>query len=190
MSAETLIDLQQFCEKDGIRYYLAQPFILDGNTYASNGRIIVRIPGGGADTELPRSFAAAVRKMFAAEHTDFAPLPTISAPKVCPDCKGTGRLENVECADCGGIGEFRHGRHDYDCLECDGTGRYGSRECTSCWNGELLQPVPVGAAHFQARYLRMIAALPNARMSAPAKDGPAAFVFDGGEGRLMPCRPE
>ena len=186
------IDLQSFCAKDDIRTYLMTPFVLDGHTYATNGHILVRVPGGGPDPEqaLPETVRQAVRRMFATEYTDFEPLPEIPPPQLCPECNGTGQVDEYECEDCNGNGEFTHGNYEYDCKECDGSGKVKGGECQEygCWSGQMLQPIQVGAGLFDARYLRLIAALPNARIRAVGPEEPAAFIFDGGEGRVMPCR--
>lgn len=186
------IDLQSFCAKDDIHSYMLEPFVIDGFTYATNRHIVVRVPGGEArpDQSLPDRTVAAVRKLFATEHTDFQSLPEIPEPETCPDCEGTGRIEEGECPDCGGLGEFTHGNHDYECKECDGTGEVHSVDCSNrdCNDGVLFQPMQIGAAKFQVCYLFLISKLPNARISVPNDRDAAAFTFDGGEGRLMPCR--
>lgn len=192
MTGTTTIDLQSFCAKDDVRSYLLQPFVIGGHTYATNGHIAVRVPGGEPDPEqrLPEHVREAVLKMFATEYTDFEPLPQIPAPTTCPDCNGAGTVEEAECDDCNGAGEFAHGSHEYECKECDGTGTVRDVECNNrdCRGGELFQPMRVGAAFFDVRYLHRIAQLPSARIRVVGPEAFAAFVFDGGEGRVMPCR--
>ena len=153
------INLQAFCAKDDVRSYLMTPFVLDGHTCATNGYILIRVPGGKACDEV--MVAAGVRKMFGEQYADFVPLPTLPERAPCEHCEGTG----TECGD-----DSEH------CLSCRGS-------------GESLTFVQIGDANFQARYLRMIAALPNARISVKSAEAVAAFMFDGGDGRLMPCRP-
>ena len=186
------IDIQSFCAKDDIRSYLMTPFVIDGYTYASNGHIIVRVPGGEPDPgqTLPEPVRQAVLKMFATEYTDYEPLPEIPPPQLCSECAGTGEVEEYECEDCDGHGEFTHGNHEYCCKECDGSGKVPGGECPKygCWSGQMRQPIRVGPAFIDGRYLRLIAALPNARIRVVGPEAAAAFLFDGGEGRVMPCR--
>lgn len=153
----TAINLQQFCATHDVRRYLHQPFVIDGYTHATDGRILVRVPGGGDDSDVPSKLVQSVRKLFAAEYTDFAPLPE-SIP------------ERVECTDCHGSGVDDE---DDACYACSGT-------------GETPHVVEIGASTFLAHFVRMIAALPNPRISVLSRVDPAAFVFDGGEGRFMP----
>lgn len=154
------IDLQSFCAKDDVRSYLLQPFVIGGHTYATNGHIAVRAPGGEPDPEqrLPERVREAVLKMFATEYTDYEPLPKIQPPKICQECAGTGEVRGDYCG------------HPL------------------CRDGELFHPRWVGTALFDVRYLHRIAQLPHARIRVVGPEEVAAFIFDGGEGRVMPCR--
>ena len=154
----TAINLQQFCAaRHDVREYLHQPFVIDGHTYATDGRILVRVPGGGEDSDVPSKIVRSIRDMFATKYADFGPLPE-SIP------------ERVECTDCHGTGVDDE---EDDCYACSGT-------------GESPQIVEIGASTFLAYFVRMIAALPNPLISVLSRVDPAAFVFDGGEGRVMP----
>lgn len=184
------IDLQPFCAVADIRHYLLRPFVIDGHKFAANGLVIVRVPCGEPDTEdLTDSLYGAVRRMFSESFDGFEPLPTIPTAEVCPDCSGTGRRSEADCPDCHN-GYFEHGDHEYECKECDGTGRVTDVECANrnCLDGTLRSTLKIGDALFDTKHLRKIAALPNARIAVQSQYGPAAFQFDGGEGRLMPCR--
>ena len=187
-----MIDLKPFCAVNDIRTYLNAPFVVDGHTIATNGHVLIRVPGADhdADPSLPVQVQSSIRKMFQPEDTDFVPLPALPDPQKCPLCNGTGFIENADCEDCDGRGEFMHGAHIYECKNCDGTGTVGRAECwdSECDGGFVREGVKIGDATFSARYLRLIAALPNARICANGPQGTAAFVFDGGDGRLMPMR--
>ena len=186
-----MIDLKPFCAVDDIRDYLNAPFVLDGHTAATNGHILIRVPGVAADVNQspPEKLVEGIRKMFAGQHGNAVPLPSLPKPKKCKTCLGTGWLENGDCDDCNGNGTFMHGRHEYDCEECGGTGKVGRQQCGAygCNAGIEREFVKIGPASFDAHYLRMIAALPNARISVTEKFGPAWIVFDGGDGLLMPA---
>ena len=185
------IDLQAFCATESIQASFLRPFAVDGYTVATNGQIMIRVPGvaDGVEELTDKSkLADSVRKLFARQYDDFVPLPAIPKRKACEECKGTGRLAEDDCDDCNGMGTFTHGRHEYECEECEGTGRIKDVYCFKCnGQGEPFTSVQVGADKFQAKFLRMIAGLPGVRISVPGGFGTAAFVFDGGDGRLMPC---
>ena len=122
----------------------------------------------------------------------------------CDDCGGLGEFtrgrHEYECKNCerspAGAGFLT--LYDFDdkqtdelvrvCEPCDGLGLMGGVS-------RGMFPVQIGGALYSAAYLTMIATLPDVRFSAgdPARekfDGPrempAAFVFDGGQGILMP----
>lgn len=186
------IDLQKFCAENDIRSYLEKPFAVDGHTVATNGRIAVRVPGVEEGTaEASEQLAAAVRKMFSRTHADFVPMPGLPERVECDHCHGTGQLDEDDCDDCDGAGEFTHGNHIYTCEECDGTGRVnGPVICLKCGGtGEPFTVVKVGEVTFQAKYLRLIADLPGARINLNDDwPDPTAFIFDGGDGRIVKCR--
>ncbi len=183
-----MTDLSKFTDPEDVRSYVASPFVLDGYRHATNGHILVRVPAPDeVDTE-GLLVAESIRKMFATAHAEFVPLPQVTAYAPCKDCGGKGFLERGRCPDCHGDGEFMHGEYYYDCQNCDGTGEAeaGCRTCAGA--GEPFTSVQIGDAKFQAKYLRLIAGLPNVRICTGGPTEMAAFVFDGGEGRLMPCR--
>ncbi len=162
----TIKELMPFCSTDETRPSICQPLNQDGATWATDGRVIVRV----AEIELPPPAeglkipnVAEVWKQFQTD-AQFSTMPELPAPfmKPCTDCEGSG-----ECPHC-----------DRVCLECGGSGTYAAQ-----------QPTMVGARQLDARFLRKIAALPNPSLAiAGEKIEPLSFKFDGGEGLLMPMR--
>ena len=161
----TEIDLQAFCSKDALRHNITQPFSNGPWTYATNGYIIVRVPrcadiGDGG----PPNAA----KMFDESATvPLRPLGKINIG-VAPECRVCGgRKVAHACPDC-----------CCPCKACDGTGR----------NLIESKSVGIGARIFNARYVRMILALGPVKICDAACDNhsPMFFVFDGGEGLVMP----
>ena len=169
------IDLMQFCERNAMRVWLAEPFGIGEYTYASNGVILVRVPRSdwpSADLPsevLPASFPQVLEWLDGSPA--MAPLPAIPPGpyyETCFMCGGSGEVDYDCCGD--HIGECN------ECEECEGEGvtekktyyRFGSRS-------------------FDARYLRRIKALPDSRLAikGPKMDG-ALFTFTGGRGLLMP----
>lgn len=185
-----VIDLKPFCAVSDIRQYMLTPFVVDGQTIATNGQIMIRVQGVDPAANQDAPIAQSVRALFEKVYSDFVPLPTLPKAQKCRLCKGAGFIEDADCEDCDGRGEFMHGVHIYECQNCDGTGTTGRVQCrdSECDGGFVREPVKIGDATFSARYLRLIAALPNARICTDGPQGTAAFVFDGGDGRLMPMR--
>jgi hypothetical protein len=167
-----MIDLDKFCEKDGVRYYLEKPFRLGGYIYATNGHLAVRIPDDGREAAEAYKSVSGIGKIFAdaiARDGEQFTVPNIALPdgpdeEKCPACNGLGEPEcDME--------------HMHDCPECDGTGMV-----------ETCIRVSVGVAEFQRKYLRLLAELPNCKIFVQRPDRSAYFTFDGGEGCLMPLR--
>lgn len=166
MSEKLMIDLQPFCSKDETRYQLTKPWSRDGYTWATDGRVLLRIPGVHAE---PNPEAPNAEKLG----TFFSTGPEITMPKIpfletkpCAWCKGRGRVCTCDFCD----------NKACICDGCDGTGKI-----------EKAVSVPVGAGRFSNHYLAKIATLPGLRLF-PSSDDPTAamfFIFDGGCGYLM-----
>ena len=166
------LDLMQFCERNGFRLWMAEPFGVGEYTYASNGVILVRVPRSdwpSADLPsevLPASFPQLMKWLDGSPA--MAPLPAIPPGpfyKKCFWCAGSGEVQ-FDC--CGG--------HIGECEECGGEGVI-----------EKKTYYRFGTRSFNARYLRRIKALPDSRLAikGPKMDG-ALFTFTGGRGLLMP----
>lgn len=203
----TLAHLQHFCALSDVRSYLNEPMAHEGRLYASNGHIIITVPDTYETQHNP--IPGEIKRFIAQLHADHIqadnyrpvadiPLPEMTDLDVCPDCNGNGQVWSETCEDCDGVGTFGFGSHSYTCKECDGTGHQpGTPDtklpCTGCHTtGRYLQtPIPVGLGHFQHRYLRLIATLPDCELAThrtnPAHS-PAIFRFTGGFGALMPTR--
>lgn len=104
--------LKPFC--DPIRNLITTPFSQAGWTWATNGRLIIRIPH---DPAIPERFdAPKVAPVWAAykvdDQTVWEPLAPVPLPKIdpCPHCEGTG-LHYCEPCDTG-----------HDCAKCKATG--------------------------------------------------------------------
>lgn len=179
------------------REYMRAPFTRGKWTYAMNGHIAVRVPKIDGMEILPDKHAPKLEGLFESVCLDACTcigLASLPPQEECSMCNGTGIA--YECEECDGDGEFEHGSHTYTCRECDGSGQvaYGGgidiacRHCdgTGVTRRKLMK---VGGSHFDLFYLHLINGLPGARFSPGA--GPmdcAWFVFDGGEGVLMPRR--
>ncbi len=163
-----MIDLQQFCSDN--RPALKKPFSLGGHTYATDGRIAVRMPrmADFPEADTPPK----IEKVFS-EYFKEMPMGTInvSLPKIeeqkeeCRECVGSGYEH--ECPDC-----------SCECGGCDGEGEV---------NVEQKVYVQIGTALYNAMFISKLLTLPGVKFPAnpPEKDA-APFIFDGGDGMLMP----
>lgn len=172
-ATESEIDLRPFCGTEVTRVYLMKPFSRGDWTYASDGRILVRVPRRASVPD-DADNSASVEKIIA-EH----PLPALRPFRgvKIPDAKS----EEIECRECKGRGT----EHDCpdctcDCQECEGTGKCEGREEVS---------IDIGGVPFAARYGRLIQLLPDLHVpQAVTPEAPMPFAFKGGEGILMPLR--
>lgn len=199
------IDLGAFCaHQDDPRADLHKPWFDGGWIAASDGAVIVALSAMDAP-EVP---AASEKRRGSVDRFISATVDQLQAVDIvfpgsqgctCEACGGTGYTLSVKCSICFGEGEFERGSHTYMCKSCDGEGLLfrsataadaGAVRCDECNGlGVESRPIQVGAAWFQEKYLRRIAALPNLSFFPPPdEDTMAKFVFDGGVGFLMPYR--
>ena len=166
------IDLAPFCEKaDGYRLNIKRPFSRAGFTWATDGRILVRVPLR-ADVEENPNAPHAERLFPDLADVTFAPLPSVKWPEMptraeCKWCEGRGTQHDCPHCTC-------------TCNECEGTGKDISAA-----------GVIVRGLHFNVAYIRLLLALPGLEFTTKPKEGqPAPFRFEGGEGVLVPMRGE
>ena len=202
-----LEQLTQFCDSKDGRVFCARPYTLDGMSYATDGKILVRLDSAVETDPLDDRDNQAAKKAQAwcadIPKIGFVPL-VAELPEVvqlpCDTCSGSGMVtapEMQDCDDCDGDGEFRHGRHRYACANCDGTGEIKCRdgksgelmECKVCNGGGIsreLVKVAVSGKNFQAKYLAKLLALPGIEyMLDESGNHKMIFRFSGGVGILM-----
>lgn len=215
------MDLQQFCATaSDPREYLRKPWRSGQWVFCTNGHLALRVPasaspeaGEGERGKVP-DLGAMFKKWLEDRDCEFLVMPPLPEVRKCGTCAGTGKVWAAPCSDCKD-GTFTHGWHEYDCKNCDrskaGPGWIDADQghpaaqhlpCDSCGGvGYPLRqtaPVQLGAAHYDAVYLRMFADLPQCRVCPGAAarttfdgppEAPGLFLFDGGHGLLMPTRP-
>jgi hypothetical protein len=168
-----VIDLQKYCGSDKFRSYLNRPFSTDDFTYATDGRIMVRVDRLPFDPP-STTFAwdAPFKGMDTAlfgplPHKTIAPFP-LPTEEDCPSCDGRG-VEH-DCPDC-----------SCDCEDCDGVGLI---------NAEPEISTTVRGGTFNLKYVALMLELPNVLVQTNRTDmeGPLLFKFDGGIGAIMPRR--
>lgn len=159
----TATDLKPFCS-DETRPSISLPFHEDGWTYATDGRIIIRVPKREDITEVPDRPPVVSKTALKFNHDEISgwePLPENIPP-----------LHKETCRACGNGTDSR----DY-CDECEGEGEF-----------DFPESVPVGKKLIANKYLLLILTLPNP-VIAPNATGiheACPFKFDGGVGLVMP----
>jgi len=157
-----LLDLSRFCATTPDRANLLLPWSEGDHTYASDGRIIVRVPripqvptNPDAPSLLPH------RNCFTDDGDPATPMPALATPeqKPCEHCQG----------------------HEDGCEKCDFIGYF----------------TPITRIRFDTKgfadcYLHLINTLPNPQIYPKPRMLPAPmyFTFTGGDGLLMPMKPE
>lgn len=203
-----LEDLQPFCSVDPWRHSLAAPFPRGGHIFATNGRILIRVPAAGELADLPERAGSPPNPADCIPAADgYQPVEVPpgwesfkedSAP--CETCQGAGIVK--KCRNCDGSGEVTclECGHEEDCKDCDGEGivamvegggTAGGDPCEDC-GGEGIQAKPFGVSLNRGlvvadlRLLRLALTLPGARLFALNADAALRIEFDGGDGALSP----
>lgn len=168
----TEINLAQFCGDEDWRTHLHYPFSHGEFTYATNGHICVRVPRVEGTLEASgkqiEAHGKLVKYFQEAEQQSPEPInmniPEEPRKEECKYCGG-GRKADHDCPCC-----------ECACEECDGTGYVSAKQRVSFENFDI-----------DAKYFRMIARLPNAKLSRAAVEElkPIFFTFDGGCGLIM-----
>ena len=174
----TLDMMLPFCSDDECRYAISKPFTIGEWTYATDGKVMLRVPSSAVNVPQDADFnppnAAVIFKFHDWENKDgynsIPEIPEWPATIVCKHCEGFGI---IECSHCGSM-----------------------VECTSCGGEGETEPFPlpmlVGDVLFNVKYLMLLATLPGVKVrrgSNPA-DKLATFIFDGGDGVLMGFKTE
>lgn len=210
-----LIDLKPFC--DPHRPHLAEPFNRGEHTYATNGRILVRVAKLPEAVEVPAAPGLQQLDSLMPDMTElgeFIELPAIppEESEPCSDCAARGYvLKDIQCPVCGGNGWFTCvvcKSDSHRCERCNGdrcvpgpdepSNRESCKPCSGVGRHIKQTTLPVGTQMFDGRYLRLLATLPNVRLANSTQEdkhikggdptGAAKFTFDGGDGLLMPMR--
>lgn len=168
--------LRSFCASDARRPLTCRPWSVGAFSYATNGRIIVRVPRlddvpPPDDAKIEKTAKQIDEWLAKLDDTPRVAVPRIDIPKgrswTCDKCDGRG---------------FEH-----NCPGC-------SCECTDCEAGTCHQPVMVAwrGTHVSPDVWRLIAALPGSQIaSSPPLSliyDHVSFAFDGGVGIVMSMR--
>ena len=168
-----LEQLKTFCGIEKTRPKLLDPFSIGEFSFASDGRILVRVPKiESVALAADENFAKQVGRVFSQPHNPNTvafptEIPAFDGANVCQHCKGTGVC---------------------DCKKCGRT--YGGGGCDACCGGlfnEIPQGVPFGNQIVSNFYLLKLKDLPGIQLFNGVDETSCMhFVFEGGEGKLMP----
>jgi hypothetical protein len=205
---EMTIDLSVFCNTEDPRYFCTRHFGFGGDSYATNGHMIVRLFDSECEPldKFPDGLLRAIDLIVADVSAVFIPLvfdSSLAVKTQCQDCAGTGKKfdkKKIKCDECDG-GKFRHGAYKYECWDCDGTGLIDGNDddpatetvCeVCCGTGVARSLIKIDARYFDDKYLDKLMTLPNIKYVSEQdninKMEAMKFRFTGGAGILMPCR--
>jgi hypothetical protein len=159
--------LESFCSQAPTHPTICTPWTRDGYTYATNSKIIVRVPAIESVPENPQAPNAAALGF----HPPYSPVPLPEIPphtmSPCEACKGEG-VTYCSCEHCEG----------HTCKKCNGQ--------------DTTPPIQIGkgSRRYNPSDIRLIAQLPNVQIdqTADGLNNPTAFTFDGGEGLVSHIR--
>lgn len=163
-----MIELKPFCGAEPAQPALHEPFSHGDWTYATDGRVVVRVPRRDdvpANPDAPNDKVAALFGGGSSE--EMIPLPAFVVPVEA----------RQECDSC-----YEGREHYYPSCQC---------VCRNCGGKRFVEvaSVGIGEAIFNWRYVKLLAALPGVMVPRdPSPDSPMRLAFDGGEGLLMPMR--
>lgn len=163
----TVEDLKRFCanSKESYRQSITRPFSQGDWTYATDGRVLIRVPRLDEVPEYDDSPCDVQKRIF-----DEQPITGwwMILPPDLPEL-----LPAYKCAFCGD-------EPKPDCVECDGEG----------FIEHSAIPVKVGKHAVSHIYLHKLKTLPGVQICESAKGelNGLGVRFDGGEGRQMPMR--
>jgi hypothetical protein len=198
------MNLNDFCctDENHRHYNIDVPYSQGEWTYATDGRILIRVPRLSEVTNEkgPKSeplFNEAILRPV----TVWQSLPPFELKIVdCQWCSGTGYM--TECPSVTNNspicknGEGKNcQKYNDDCLKsCLPTGK-GAIPCEDCNDGKIEDPgkiIMAGSVDEEVRvsaiYLDMIKDLPNVLIAPYDALSAIRFKFDGGEGLIMPMR--
>jgi len=189
-----MIDLHIFCAND--HELLAEPFSFGNFSYATNGHVCVRVP---LDSNIKKGKPDSIdveKLTYCEPNGTYKEFPEYKPTEKtgCDACLSTGF--SSFCPECDGEGEvtFNNSFHSYECNceTCHGDGSVagGTDKCRICGgsglvNKERFPYVDVDDMRLNTNLLDLIKDLPNVKINTTSKEY-ATFVFDGGDGVVMP----
>ena len=190
-----VINLEKFCSEDENRTKINHPFCHNGYKYATDGKIVIRIPLDDLERGISiiNNNVTDILKEFSwCEEKEEIKIPTISAitKQVCGKCKG----EKTKCPECDGEGEVEtwntYNEYTNTCATCDGDEYIPCPQCSDL-GIETNKNHYVDFPDFKMNvfYLNLIKELPELKMyNLINTKWLKYFSFTGGEGLLAVLR--
>lgn len=175
------INLQKFCAADGASIYdINKPWVLEQRRYATDTRIVVRIPAPG-EPDTSGKFPM-VSKLPWSETHDWHPMERVRVMEKVAHCHAC----MIQCPECGGVGVCQHddGAEVAACLRCAGVGEMLLPTCPVCHETRFLSYLGYGVAIIHPWNHILIASLPAAEWATwPGnEENGIVFRFEGGQG--------
>ena len=210
--------LERFCCADKDKGNICRPWSTSAYTYATDGHIMVRVPRMSdidANDTAPDVEHNPYSEMFNREPAEWVGVPEVDyEATTCPHCNGT--VKGIVCPECEGYGvvslESDFNTYDeQDCKTCKGKAQLSVAQfeefkarhryknpgvvetCDECWGtGKVwtLEGKVVNGVKINLKFLSLLGKLPNAKLGTFEPMTVARFIFDGGEGLLMPMKPD
>ena len=193
-----MVDLKEFCSIDAARVNITTPWNDGEYALATDGMMIIRVPRQeglperGAEPFMRPDYRCVIKVPAGAEYvTEFPVVKEFE--ENCRECGGSGS-DQIDCDDCSGKGEVECEccGQDTDCDNCDGTGKIGdpNKVCAECNGAKTFAKRihKIGDSHFQSLLIDRVKDLTGIRIANVGDMTPAHFIFDGGDGAIMPLR--
>jgi len=174
--------LADFC---GQTKSLSEPFCENGYTYASDGKVIVRLPS--EEITKNKDCFYDMSSLLFEQKGKLVSLPELpkETKATCDICGGCGKMTGCseceggqwECRKCNSTGYFKDGK--LICHECNGSGMVVSN---------FQKTITINGHKLQLGYLRKLSKLPEIKIVAHPVKYQHYFKFDGGDGILMGVR--
>lgn len=188
-------DITAFCAEEDGRYIISKPWVDDGWRYATDGRLVVRVPTPDEDDTPTPPQAERQLVNASAWFADLYPVEPAHCTEPFPKHDGrtfTQACDNEahekKCPACIGSGTCHCPSCDnaHDCPKCDGRGyrKVEQTRCPECNSfGYRDDPAPqvIAGKRIRGASVILIAGLPGARYYSDGHAGrPLHFVADGG----------
>jgi len=184
------------------RHHVLNPWHENGFSYATNGAIVIRVPGEYGDNdvgEFPKMADFNWPFFDTLENGITIPKYAFGEYQTCNLCSGQ---KHIQCPECDGDGMvyFENDYHEYNmqCASCSGRGVTELIETQKCWfcYGTNIKDEPyflIDGQMFNPRYIKLLVDnLPDLifypKISCWNEDeekASAGFSFDGGLGFIM-----
>jgi hypothetical protein len=198
--------MQKFCSKEEDKEIINSAFLVDDYTYATNGMIIIRIKsymGAILKNCLPIDVVdwESISRVKKLEPIAKDEILKLRDENKCPCCDPNVLEMPGECRECEGIDTVllsnSFNTYEVECLSCGGMGDhpplYPVNKCPGCQGTRARRRADYNLHGTNVALWLIVLAVENLNdVKFPPgtykKNEPIPFLFDGGEGFLMPIK--